>query len=128
MKFFKEGEKLGGERLPPELDTPEFRQAMKTLQRFSDKQRDYDLYQRRMNALRAERTWMSDLAEAKQAKEQAQQDAEQAQQNAEQAQQNAERAQQAAEQERQAKEEALIENKRLRKTLRKAGLDPDAKT
>ena len=42
------------DRLPNELDSPEMRQAMQVLIRFSEKEQAYHLYQTRQNALRDE--------------------------------------------------------------------------
>ena len=43
---------MDADRLPDWMQTTEMRQAMSTLQRFSDKERAYDAYQARQNYLR----------------------------------------------------------------------------
>jgi Asp-tRNA(Asn)/Glu-tRNA(Gln) amidotransferase C subunit len=56
LKFFIEGERLDDERLPDWMDTEEMRQAMNTLRQFSEKERDYHVYQARQNYLRQQRS------------------------------------------------------------------------
>ncbi len=52
LYFFSEGKHWT--ELPAALDTEEMRQAMAVLKQFSEKQRDYDLYQARQKAIRDE--------------------------------------------------------------------------
>lgn len=57
LQFFKEGDQFDDEtNLPYWMDIPEMRQAMSTLSRFSEKERDYHTYQARENYLRQQRT------------------------------------------------------------------------
>lgn len=56
LKFFIEGERLDDERLPDWMDTEEMQQAMNTLRQFSEKERDYHVYQARQNYLRQQRS------------------------------------------------------------------------
>lgn len=56
LKFFKEGGQLDDATLPVWMNTEEMRQAMGTLKKFSDKERDYHAYQARQNFLRQQRT------------------------------------------------------------------------
>ncbi|MCI0653848.1 MAG: Rpn family recombination-promoting nuclease/putative transposase [Methylococcaceae bacterium] len=56
LKFFKHGDQLDDENLPIWMNTNEMRQAMTTLKRFSEKERDYHAYQARQNFLRQQRT------------------------------------------------------------------------
>ena len=80
---------------------------MATLHRFSDKERDYHLYQARQNALREQSTQQELLEEALRKQEEERQ--------------AKEVAQQAEEKERQAKEAALSELERLRALMKKIG-------
>jgi hypothetical protein len=52
--FFRDAKSWS--ELPEQFNTPELRQAMATLQRFSEKERDHHLYQARENAIREEKT------------------------------------------------------------------------
>ena len=70
---------------------------MAVLERFSEKERDYHLYQARQNAIREELTRQKLLEEALRDKEEALRD----------------------------KEEAEAKEKRLREILKNAGIDPD---
>jgi predicted transposase/invertase (TIGR01784 family) len=54
LKFFKEGEQLNDEALPDWMNTLEMRQAMSTLSRFSEKDRQYFEYQARQEYLRVQ--------------------------------------------------------------------------
>ncbi|MGH8475998.1 MAG: Rpn family recombination-promoting nuclease/putative transposase [Methylococcales bacterium] len=55
LKFFKVGDQLDDENLPDWMNTREMRQAMSTLEQFSEKERDYHAYQARQNFLRQQR-------------------------------------------------------------------------
>ncbi|MFO1351415.1 MAG: Rpn family recombination-promoting nuclease/putative transposase [Gammaproteobacteria bacterium] len=63
LKFFQAGEQLDEAALPVWMNTTEMRQAMSTLKRFSDKERDYHAYQARQNFLRQQRTMERELEE-----------------------------------------------------------------
>lgn len=54
--FFRDGKELDDEHLPGFMGTLEMRQAMATLRQFSEKERAYDVYQRRMDYLREQAT------------------------------------------------------------------------
>lgn len=110
MIFFREAKSWS--ELPAQLNTPELRQAMATLQRFSEKEQAYHLYQARENAIREEKTQQALLEEAlaKHAEAVRKQEEER----------------RAKEEERGAKEAALREQERLRELLKKSGIDPDA--
>jgi predicted transposase/invertase (TIGR01784 family) len=110
MLFFREAKSWS--ELPAQLDTPELRQAMATLQRFSEKEKAYHLYQARENAIREEKTQQSLLEEAL-AKQEEERIAKEAERSAKEA-------------ECSAKEAAILEQERLRELLRKAGINPDA--
>lgn len=86
MYLFKEGEALDVDDPPALLQTEEMRRAMSVLQHFSENQREYLLYQKRLDAERVERTWKRELTrltnevvQERQEKEQAQREKEQAQ-------------------------------------------------
>ncbi len=56
LTFFKEGRQLDDNALPDYMDTAEMRQAMETLRLFSEKERNYHIYQSRMDAIRVQKT------------------------------------------------------------------------
>ena len=56
LKFFIEGHRLDSQQLPDWMLTEEMRQAMNTLQAFSEKERAYHQYQARQNYLRQQRS------------------------------------------------------------------------
>lgn len=115
LKFFIEGEQLDNERLPEWMDTEEMRQAMNTLRQFSEKERDYHVYQARQNYLRQQRSIQNHLEALRVEKEQAQTEKQQAQAEKQQA-------QAAVERERAEKQAALQEIERLKALLNgKAG-------
>ena len=109
LYFFKEAENW--EELPEIINTPEMRQAMAVLKRFSDKEADYHLYQARQNAIREEQTRQQLLEDALQDKEEALRDKQEALRR--------------EEEERRLKEEVQNDRNRLRELLKKAGIDPD---
>ena len=145
---------MDADRLPDWMQTTEMRQAMSTLQRFSDKERAYDAYQARQNYLRiqgaiqqqqeelqqalaqeraareAALRQMETERQAKEAAEQAKETERQAKEAAEQAKETERQAKEAAEQaketERQAKEAALAEVARLQALLRAVQPQRDA--
>lgn len=57
MYFFKEGKNVDVDHPPDILNTEEMRQAMKVLERFSENEKDYLLYEQRLDAERVELTW-----------------------------------------------------------------------
>ena len=77
---------------------------MAVLERFSEKEANYHLYQARQNAIREEQTRQHLLEEALRDKEEALRDKEEALRR---------------------EEETAAREKRLREKLKKAGLDPD---
>ncbi len=90
LKFFKDGALLDSDALPSWMQTAEMRQAMSTLETFSEKERAYHAYQARENFQREQRSIQRHLEEL--------------------------RAE--AERERAAKEAALAEIERLKAQLR----------
>ena len=79
LYFFKEA--ANWRELPEIINTPEMRQAMAVLERFSEKEADYHLYQARQNAIREEKTRQMLLEEALRDKEEALRDKEEAKAN-----------------------------------------------
>ncbi|MCP4702762.1 MAG: hypothetical protein GY862_38765, partial [Gammaproteobacteria bacterium] len=59
--LFKEGGNIDADNPPAPLKTKEMRQVMKVLQRFSENEKDYFLYQSRLNAVLKENTYISEL-------------------------------------------------------------------
>ena len=125
LKFFVEGERLDEAHLPAWMQTEEMRQAMSTLQGFSDQERAYHRYQARQDYLRQQKSIENRLralvAEAEQARaEKEQARAAEAQERAEKEQARAaeEQARAAEERERAEKEAALAEIERLKALLR----------
>ena len=69
LKFFREGEQLNDATpLPEWMNTEEMRQAMNTLRQFSEKERNYHLYQARQDYLRQQRTIQKEMEAAVQEK------------------------------------------------------------
>jgi predicted transposase/invertase (TIGR01784 family) len=106
LKFFKEAERFDETALPDWMHTAEMRQAMSTLNAFSEKERAYHAYQARQEFLRQQRAIQQELEEARAATEAALQGKE---------------AEEAKEAERKQKEAALAEVERLTALLRQRG-------
>lgn len=124
LKFFKEGDSLDSDALPLWMQTPEMKQAMSTLEHFSEKDRAYHAYQARQNYLRQQMSIQQELEDrraeieqAKQEAEQAQQEAEQAKQETDQAKQETERSKQETERSKQAAEQERKNAEQARMTL-----------
>ena len=64
LQFFKKADQFDDKTLPDWMNTKEMRQAMSTLQRFSEKERDYHAYQARQNFIREQNTMRGELEEA----------------------------------------------------------------
>ncbi|WPL19662.1 PD-(D/E)XK nuclease family transposase [Thiorhodovibrio winogradskyi] len=120
LKFFKEGVTLDTDALPPWMQTPEMRQAMRTLERFSEKDRAYHAYQARQNYLRQQMSIQQELDERRA-------EAEQARQFVEQARAAEEQARAAEEQARTAEEQArlALEQERMAKEQERAKADQE---
>ena len=86
-------------------------QAMAVLERFSEKEADYHLYQARQNAIREEKTRQKLLEDALLREEEALRDKEEALRDKEEALLR--------------EEETVVREQRLREKLKKAGIDPD---
>ena len=70
--LFKEGKNVDVDAPPEVLHTDEMRQAMEVLNRFSENQDDYLLYQSRLDAILKENTYVNEIARVKREKEQVQ--------------------------------------------------------
>jgi len=64
LKFLNYGQDLESEKLPPELRIPEIQKAMSTLTRFSQSDKEHDLYMRRMERLSIDNSWKEGVAKA----------------------------------------------------------------
>ena len=84
--LFKEGKKVDVDTPPEVLHTDEMRQAMEVLNRFSENQDDYLLYQSRLDAILKENTYVNEIARVKMEREQARKKEEQARKREEQVQ------------------------------------------
>ncbi len=109
LYFFKEAENW--RELPEIMNTPKMRQAMAVLERFSEKEADYHLYQARQNAIREEKTRQKLLEDALREKEDALLREGEALRDKEEALLR--------------EEETVAREQRLREKLKKAGIDPD---
>jgi len=70
--LFKEGKNVDVDTPPEVLHTDEMRQAMEVLNRFSENQDDYLLYQSRLDAILKENTYVNEIARVKRENEQLQ--------------------------------------------------------
>lgn len=77
LKFFKEGEQLNDNALPDWMNTQQMRQAMNTLNIFSEKEAQYHQYQARQEYLREQRTIQLELEQAGRKLEQVERELEQ---------------------------------------------------
>jgi len=69
--LFKEGKNVDVDTPPEALNTDEMRQAMEVLNRFSENQENYLLYQSRLDAILLQNTLNSEMAKVKREREQA---------------------------------------------------------
>ena len=79
--LFKEGKNVDVDKPPKVLYTDEMRQAMEVLNRFSENEDDYLLYQNRLEAILLENTLASEMARVKREYEQIKVEKEQVQEN-----------------------------------------------
>lgn len=75
--LFKEGKNVDVDVPPEALNTDEMRQAMEVLNRFSENQENYLLYQSRLDAILLQNTLNSEMAKVKREREQARKEKEQ---------------------------------------------------
>jgi len=154
LYFFREGKNTDPDALPGILDTEEMRQAMNTVKDFSEKERNYHLYQSRLAALSDIATWKAELEQAVLAVKEALREKEkavkdvlkekekaqkaiknaqkenekaitEAQKEKEKAQKEKEKAIKDAQKEKEKAQKAQKEKERMRLLLEKAGIDPD---
>jgi len=83
--LFKEGKNVDVDVPPEALNTDEMRQAMEVLNRFSENQDDYLLYQSRLDAILLQNTLNSEMARVKRENEQVKKEKEQERKEKEQA-------------------------------------------
>ncbi|MCP4113673.1 MAG: Rpn family recombination-promoting nuclease/putative transposase [Desulfobacteraceae bacterium] len=119
LYLFKEGVNVDTDSPPEILTTDEMRQAMSVMKDFSENQKNYLLYQSRMDALSVIATWKGSIARLQREKEQVQAEKEQAQAEKEQALKQAHKKEQALKQAQAEKEKLLL-------LLKKAGIDPES--
>jgi membrane protein involved in colicin uptake len=112
MYLFSEAKRW--DELPPDLDDPIMRQAMDVLERFSEKESDYYLYQARENYLRIKLTDELLMQQEREARERAEKALDEARATAEQERAAKEQARAAAELERAAKEQARAAEEQAR--------------
>ena len=130
LKFFNDAENMDLEHLPKELDIPEIQQAMQVLKRFTELEKDRDLYQRRQEAIMELRTRERSRARAIKQLEAALAEKE-AEREAKEVAQAREEAERQAKEVAQAREEAALnevkdkdrEIELLKAALKNAGLD-----
>ena len=117
LYFFKEAKNW--KELPDIIDSPEMRQAMSVLVKFSEQERAYHMYQSRQDALRVQRTdeALLERAKAEAANEKARAESEKV---------KAEKAEAAQAAEKVRAEKAEAEKAHLLALLRKSGLDPNS--
>ncbi len=124
LHFFKDAKHWF--ELPENMNTAEMRQAMAVLERFSEEERQYHLYQARENAIREELTKQALLDEAYQkldkALEQKQEALEREQEAERQKQEALQREQETAKRE----QEIIKQKEKLEQMLKNAGIDPDS--
>ncbi len=84
--LFREGKNIDVDTPPKELNTDEMRQAMEVLNRFSENQDDYLLYQNRLEAIILQNTLTGEMERLKREYEQAKRSEEQAKRREEQVQ------------------------------------------
>ncbi len=145
IHFFNHGEALDDANLPDSLNISEIKQAMDQLKAFKENERNYHIYQSRLDAIRVHNTWKSAVESEKKAKEEAIKAKEKAlrekekalgekekeRKAKEEALKTKEKEREAKEKEREAKEDAvkakadaLNEIERLKAMLRKSGIKP----
>lgn len=118
MYLFTQGEEVDVDEPPTILQTEEMKEAIRMLQHFSENEREYLLYQKRLDSMRVEATWLGEIERTKIRAEKAEKDAKKARKDAENAKKNEGKAIKREEQERREKE-------RLLQLLKQAGIDPN---
>jgi len=125
MYFFKHGRDLDPAAPPTMLQTKEMTQAMNVLAGFSEKEKDYLLYEQRLEAERVELTWRELLEQATAALERERREKEREQQEKERERREKEQLLQEKEREYREKEQQLLkEMEHLQALLQQSGIDP----
>ncbi len=139
MYLFREGRNVDIENPPEILKTEEMRQVMGILRDFSENQRDYLLYQKRLEAEYLRNTWGAEAEKERKEKERERKEKERERKEKERERKEKEKAwkekekeRKEKEKERKEKEKAWKEKEKERKEkerllllLKKAGIDPD---
>ncbi|MEZ4527100.1 MAG: PD-(D/E)XK nuclease family transposase [Desulfobacterales bacterium] len=123
LYLFREGKNVDTENLPEILNTKEMRQVMKVMQGFSENQRNYLLYQSRLEAMYEYNTWQHEMETSRKRAEQAEKEKRQAEKEkrrAEKEKQQAEKENSRLKKEKQQAEEKLRQMEAL---LRKKGIE-----
>ena len=118
MYLFTKGEDVDVDTPPTILQTEEMKEAIRMLQHFSENERNYLLYQKRLDSTRVEATWLAEI-------ERTRIRAEKAEKNAEKAKKYEEKAKIEAEEAKMQAEEARKREERLLNILKRAGIDPN---
>ena len=118
LKFFREGEQLDDEHLPDWMQTNVMRKAMDTLRVFSEKEREYDRYERRQEFLRCVRSDEVRMQRAEQGREEAEKGREEAEKGREEAERGREEAEKGREESEKREAQLLAELERLRRGVR----------
>ncbi len=126
MYLFTEGEGVDVTSPPAMLQTDEMKEAISVLQHFSENERQYFLYQQRLEAEHLEATWKQALSRAKQQLDDVKCQVEDAKRKEEEARRKAEEARRKEEEARQQAEKERQEKERLLTLLKQAGIDPNA--
>ena len=131
MYLFKEGEDVDAASPPAILQTDEMKEAIRVLQHFAENEREYLLYQQRLEAERLSITWQNEIARAKQEVKQAKRQAKEAKRETSEAKRETNEAKRETNEAKQREAEALQraeqerqEKERLLQILREAGIEP----
>ena len=153
MYLFTQGEDVDVDAPPTILQTDEMKEAIHMLRHFSENERDYLLYQKRLDSMRVEATWLGEIErtriraekaektaeeakrqekeakrqekEAKRHEKEAERNAKKARMRAEEAEGKAEEAKRKEEEAKMRAEEAQKREERYLRMLKQAGIDPN---
>ncbi|MDJ0838819.1 MAG: Rpn family recombination-promoting nuclease/putative transposase [Acidobacteriota bacterium] len=123
LHFFQHGRKFNLKNLPACVDIPEIREALKIMQGFTEYQRDYLLYESRLDAMRMENFWEKAFEREKAKVEKVTAEAEKVTAEAE---EKVLAAEAKVRQEQKAREKAEADRERLIRELKKAGISLDS--
>lgn len=125
MYLFTQGEEVDVDEPPTILQTEEMKEAIRMLQHFSENEREYLLYQKRLDSMRVEATWLGEIERTKIRAEKAEKDAKKARKDAENAKKNEGKAIKDAAEAKKREEQERCEKERLLELLKQAGIDPN---